>query len=117
MIHEVKNQTFKFVTDNSNEASVDSAFVKTAQNAAYEKEALKNGCKTVLGVHECFKVLGINPDLKIVGITGTNGKTTTAAAIYSMLLDLGKKAGLQGTRGCFINDRCVENKSLTTPSI
>ncbi|MDR1614587.1 MAG: UDP-N-acetylmuramoyl-L-alanyl-D-glutamate--2,6-diaminopimelate ligase [Campylobacteraceae bacterium] len=117
MIHEVKNQTFKFITDNSNEASVDGAFVKTAQNAAYEQEALKKGCKTVLGVHECFKVLGINPDLKIVGITGTNGKTTTAAAIYSILLDLGKKAGLQGTRGCFINDKCVENKSLTTPSI
>jgi UDP-N-acetylmuramoyl-L-alanyl-D-glutamate--2,6-diaminopimelate ligase len=29
---------------------------------------------------------------------------TTAAAIYSILLDLGYKVALQGTRGFFIND-------------
>ena len=56
-------------------------------------------------------------DLKIVGITGTNGKTTTAAAIYSMLSDLGYKSALQGTRGFFVDDELVEPKSLTTPSI
>ncbi|MDR2789715.1 MAG: UDP-N-acetylmuramoyl-L-alanyl-D-glutamate--2,6-diaminopimelate ligase [Campylobacteraceae bacterium] len=117
MIHEVKNQKFKYITDNSNEAGENTAFVKTAQNGAYEKEAQKSGCKTLISVHECFEILGINPDLKIIGITGTNGKTTTAAAIYSMLLDLGKNAALQGTRGCFINDKCVDEKSLTTPSI
>ncbi|MDR2100411.1 MAG: UDP-N-acetylmuramoyl-L-alanyl-D-glutamate--2,6-diaminopimelate ligase, partial [Campylobacteraceae bacterium] len=117
MKYEVKNQEFKYITDNSNEADEKTAFVKTAQNRTYEAEALKRGCKRVLSVCECFEILGISSDLKIVGITGTNGKTTTAAAIYSMLLDLGKKAGLQGTRGCFINDKCVEDKSLTTPSI
>jgi len=53
--------------------------------------------------------------LEVVGITGTNGKTTTAAAIYSLLLDLGYGAALQGTRGLFINDEKVEEKSLTTP--
>ncbi|MDR0761929.1 MAG: UDP-N-acetylmuramoyl-L-alanyl-D-glutamate--2,6-diaminopimelate ligase [Campylobacteraceae bacterium] len=117
MKYEIKNQDFKYITDNSNEVDHETAFVKTAQNAVYETQALKNGCRKVLNINECFKVLGINPDLKIVGITGTNGKTTTAAAIYSMLLDLGKKAGLQGTRGCFINDKCADDKSLTTPSI
>ena len=30
-------------------------------------------------------------------------KQTTAAAIYSILLDLGYKVALQGTRGIFIN--------------
>ncbi|MDR1976245.1 MAG: UDP-N-acetylmuramoyl-L-alanyl-D-glutamate--2,6-diaminopimelate ligase [Campylobacteraceae bacterium] len=117
MKHEVKNQPFKFITDNSNEADADTAFVRTAQNGAYEQAALKNGCKNVISVLDCFKVLDISPDLKIVGITGTNGKTTTAAAIYSILLDLGKKAALQGTRGCFINDKRVDEKSLTTPSV
>ncbi|MDR0408231.1 MAG: UDP-N-acetylmuramoyl-L-alanyl-D-glutamate--2,6-diaminopimelate ligase [Campylobacteraceae bacterium] len=117
MKYEVKNQYFDYITDNSNEADKNGAFVKTAQNAIYEKEAIKRGCKIVLNVFECFKILDISPDLKVVGITGTNGKTTTAAAIYSILLDLDEKVGLQGTRGCFINDKCVEDKSLTTPSI
>jgi UDP-N-acetylmuramoyl-L-alanyl-D-glutamate--2,6-diaminopimelate ligase len=40
----------------------------------------------------------------VIGITGTNGKTTTASAIYSLLLDLGYKAAMQGTRGFFMND-------------
>ena len=53
--------------------------------------------------------------IKVIGITGTNGKTTTAAAIYSILLDLGYKVALQGTRGFFINDERVEEYSLTTP--
>ena len=34
-----------------------------------------------------------------------------------MLLDLGYKVAMQGTRGFFINEEKVEGKSLTTPSI
>jgi UDP-N-acetylmuramoyl-L-alanyl-D-glutamate--2,6-diaminopimelate ligase len=55
--------------------------------------------------------------MKVVGVTGTNGKTTVTAAIYSFLLDLGEKAALQGTRGLFANDERIEEKSMTTPSI
>jgi UDP-N-acetylmuramoyl-L-alanyl-D-glutamate--2,6-diaminopimelate ligase len=32
-----------------------------------------------------------------------------------MLLDLGKRVAMQGTRGCFINEERVADKSLTTP--
>jgi len=56
-------------------------------------------------------------DIEIVGVTGTNGKTTVTAGIYSMLLDLGYRVGLQGTRGVFANDKIVKNKHMTTPSI
>ncbi|RDU73833.1 UDP-N-acetylmuramoyl-L-alanyl-D-glutamate--2,6-diaminopimelate ligase [Helicobacter aurati] len=58
-----------------------------------------------------------NTNIKIIGITGTNGKTTTAAAIYSLLLDSGHKVALLGTRGMFVNDKQIKPKGLTTPSL
>lgn len=108
---------FLHISDNSKECDASSIFLKTNQNSAYEQAAFQNGCKRSITAHECLELLGIHGKIKIIGITGTNGKTTTAAAIYSILLDLGKKVGLQGTRGCFINDKRVEEKSLTTPPI
>ena len=108
---------FLHVTDNSHECDATSIFLKTNQNSAYEQDAINRGCTKIISAQECLSLLGIEGRIKIIGITGTNGKTTTAAAIYSILLDLGKKVGLQGTRGCFINDKRIENKSLTTPPI
>jgi UDP-N-acetylmuramoyl-L-alanyl-D-glutamate--2,6-diaminopimelate ligase len=55
--------------------------------------------------------------MKVVGVTGTNGKTTVTAAIYSFLLDLNEKPALQGTRGLFAQEKRIEEKSMTTPSI
>lgn len=115
---ELKNHTpFLHVTDNSNECDASSIFVMSDQNAMYKQSAIDHGCTRIISSKECLELLGINDAIKIIGITGTNGKTTTAAAIYSILLDLGKKVGLQGTRGCFINDVRIEDKSLTTPPI
>ena len=108
---------FLHVTDNSHECDATSIFLKTNQNSAYEQDAINRGCTKIISAQECLTLLGIDGRIKIIGITGTNGKTTTAAAIYSILLDLGKKVGLQGTRGCFINDKRIEDKSLTTPPI
>lgn len=54
---------------------------------------------------------------QIIGITGTNGKTTTAAMIYSLLLDCGFRVGLLGTRGFFVNDELIKPKGLTTPCV
>lgn len=108
---------FLHVTDNSNECDASSIFMKTDLNASYLESAKNNGCHKVISAKECLEILGINDRIKLIGITGTNGKTTTAAAIYSILLDLGKKVGLQGTRGCFINEQRIEAKSLTTPPI
>ncbi len=106
-----------YITDNSSECDAKGIFLETDQNRAYKEKALENGCKKIISAKECIKLLGLDSGIEIIGITGTNGKTTTAAAIYSILLDLGKKAGLQGTRGCFINEERVEEKSLTTPPI
>ncbi|EAJ2879576.1 UDP-N-acetylmuramoyl-L-alanyl-D-glutamate--2,6-diaminopimelate ligase [Campylobacter coli] len=105
-----------FITDNTLECEKDCFFLKTAQNMNFSNKALEKGAK-IIDVEECKKLLKIDENIKIIGITGTNGKTTTAAAIYSILLDLGFKCGLCGTRGAFINDEQIDEKSLTTSPI
>ncbi len=105
-----------FITDNTLEYEKDCFFLKTAQNMNFSSKALEKGAK-IIDVEECKKLLKIDENIKIIGITGTNGKTTTAAAIYSILLDLGFKCGLCGTRGAFINDEQIDEKSLTTSPI
>lgn len=105
-----------FITDNTLECEKDCFFLKTAQNMNFASDALEKGAK-IIDVEKCKKLLKIDENIKIIGITGTNGKTTTAAAIYSILLDLGFKCGLCGTRGAFINDEQIDEKSLTTSPI
>ena len=103
------------ITDNTKELQNGDLFLKTWQNAAFVEEA-KNAGADIVTPAQIYEKLEIDR-LKIIGITGTNGKTTTAAAIYSILLDLGYRTALQGTRGFFINDAKAEEKSLTTPPI
>lgn len=59
-----------------------------------------------------------NPSAKMrcIGVTGTNGKTTIAWAIYSVLKDLGRKPSYVGTIGIELPDESVA-ASLTTPPI
>ena len=99
------------LTDNTQEIDENSIFVKTDLNAKYAKNL---PCK-IIAPNELKKYL--LPQPKIIGITGTNGKTTTASCIYSMLLTLGFKVALIGTRGVFINDLQVAPKGLTTPTL
>lgn len=105
-----------FITDNSNECENGCFFLLTQTNEKYKDEALKKGARIVF-VKEAFEILNIDKNIKIIGITGTNGKTTTAAAIYSVLLDLGYKCALCGTRGAFVNDKKIDEKGLTTSQI
>lgn len=102
------------LTDNSKEAAKDHLFVVSKHNKQYVNHAKENGCENFIESSKLKDQFNFS-DIKIIGITGTNGKTTTAAAIYSILLDLGEKVALQGTRGFFINDKKIEDYSLTTP--
>ncbi len=113
---ELPDQEFRYVTENSKTCDAETAFVLTAQNAKYLDDAKAHHPHSVIRVGELTSVFGLE-HIKIIGITGTNGKTSTASAIYSMLLDLGYKAAMQGTRGFFMNDEVLEGKTLTTPSV
>ena len=108
------NHNNKIFTNDSNNVSDKSTFIISTQNEKYVEQAKSNGCIDFIKSHELKSFFDFS-SIKVIGITGTNGKTTTAAAIYSILLDLGYKVALQGTRGFFVNDERVEEYSLTTP--
>jgi len=113
---ELSDEKFKYITENSQECDSETAFVLTLQNEKFLQNAKDNGANSIIDIKDVAKLFGIDK-IKIVGITGTNGKTTTASAIYSFLLDLGHKSAMQGTRGFFMNDEMIEGKTLTTPSV
>ena len=104
------------MTENSSECDAETAFVLTELNRRYLEDAEAHGAHSVISPSVIAPLFGLDR-IKVVGITGTNGKTTTASAVYSLLLDLGYKAAMQGTRGFFMNDAVVEGKSLTTPTL
>lgn len=52
--------------------------------------------------------------MKFIGMTGTNGKTTTTFLLRDILYNSGKKVGLIGTEGIFINSLRLP-PMLTTP--
>lgn len=105
---------YRFLSDDTNALDADTLFLRTSQNMPYY-ERLDPKPESV-SVEELIGLWGLEK-LRVVGVTGTNGKTTTTAAIYSFLLDLGEEPALQGTRGLFAGERRIEEKSMTTPSI
>ncbi len=101
------------ITDDTRKIGIDSLFLKTPQNQHFI-ESLPSHTKII---ERDMLPHYFNTQIKLIGITGTNGKTTTAAAIYSILLDMGYKVALLGTRGMFVNDIQKKPKGLTTPSL
>lgn len=53
-------------------------------------------------------------DLSVIGVVGTSGKTSTALMIAQLLCDCGKKVGVIGTNGIFI-DNIRQDTAFTTP--
>lgn len=105
---------FRFISDDTSVLDEETLFLKTSQNTSYfEKLDPQPAYITVDVLIDTWELA----KMKIVGVTGTNGKTTVTAAIYSFLLDLDEKPALQGTRGLFAQDKRIEEKSMTTPSI
>ncbi|OLR44030.1 UDP-N-acetylmuramoyl-L-alanyl-D-glutamate--2,6-diaminopimelate ligase [Helicobacter pylori] len=112
-----QNHTYSFLSDNTHEVlenPKEILFVKTPLNEKYSPFIAEKNL-AILDFNELKNYFDFK--MKIVGITGTNGKTTTASLMYSLLLDLNKKTALLGTRGFFINDKKIKEKGLTTPTI
>ncbi|GAA0075919.1 UDP-N-acetylmuramoyl-L-alanyl-D-glutamate--2,6-diaminopimelate ligase [Clostridium sp. CTA-5] len=107
----------------------------------YVQNALENGAKAiiiqddievsdknivVIKVDDSRKALAImagnyydNPSkkMKMIGITGTNGKTTTAFMIKSILEANGKKVGLIGTIANYIGKERIDTERTTPESL
>lgn len=131
---EIKN-----IFNNSKKITHSSLFVcLDGQNHSgfeYAKEAIENGAVAVLAEKKlhfdipqiivkdareayaflCARLYG-NPEksMKIIGIVGTNGKTSTAKMIETILKKAGKKVGTVGTFGCYVGDSKLFDE-MTTP--
>ena len=53
-------------------------------------------------------------DMFIIAVTGTNGKTTSTYMLASVFKNAGKKVGIIGTNGIFIDKQNIDH-NLTTP--
>jgi UDP-N-acetylmuramoyl-L-alanyl-D-glutamate--2,6-diaminopimelate ligase len=53
----------------------------------------------------------------MIGVTGTNGKTTVSMLINHVLRAAGKRTGLIGTNGNYINSRFIKTEHTTPESI
>lgn len=101
----------------------------------YVDEAVQNGATAIVTENACLtnitqiivenarRAMAVmaaiffdNPQnkLKIIGITGTNGKTSCSYIIAQLLSAFGKKVGVIGTNGIFIDDK-KQNCQMTTP--
>ncbi|MBQ6118628.1 MAG: UDP-N-acetylmuramoyl-L-alanyl-D-glutamate--2,6-diaminopimelate ligase [Clostridia bacterium] len=83
----------------------------------------RTGAENEIVVEEPRKALGLlcagfygHPDrrLKLIGITGTNGKTTTAEYLKTLLERTGRRCGVIGTLGCGAGEERTET-GYTTP--
>ena len=94
-----------------------------ARGAAAVVTGRPTGAEHEIVVEDPRKVLGLlcagfygHPDrrMKLIGITGTNGKTTTAEYLKTLLERTGRRCGVIGTLGCGAGEERTET-GYTTP--
>ena len=130
---EIKDKEVVNITDNSQNCCEGSIFVCHKSGERYAQEALSRGAILVVSEKQlcensyvtentkreyarlCSEFFADrHKNLKLIAVTGTNGKTTTANMIYTILSMSGKKCGLIGTVKSNICGK-ESDTSLTTP--
>lgn len=99
--------------------------VEKGASAVVLSDPLELDCETVIKVDDTRKALAFlsanffgQPAKKLISIavTGTKGKTTTAAMIRSILEEAGLKTGTIGTLGIVIGDETYKTNNTTPES-
>ncbi len=140
-INNFKNYNIKSITHISNDIESGSIFIALKGNSYngnnYIELAIQKGAKciitdddnvvckdacliVVVDARIAMSIVAKNfynrciDDMQVVGIVGTSGKTTTSFIISQLLSDSGKKVGVIGTNGIFI-DNIRQDNTFTTP--
>lgn len=132
---EIKDKDIKLITDDSRKCCPGSIFVCHKTGKEYVKEALERGADLVVAEEKlcdncalvrdtrsayaelCAAFFGhCHKNIKLIGVTGTDGKTTTANMIYTILSLSGKKCGLIGTVKNYIcGEETASHKTTPDP--
>lgn len=130
---EIKDKEIKNITDNSQNCCEGSIFICHKSGEKYVEEALSKGAVLVVAEKKLTENTFVTEDtakeyarlsaefysnrhknLKLIAVTGTNGKTTTANMLYTILTLSGKKCGLISTVKSNICGEETES-NLSTP--
>ena len=89
-------------------------FTDSAENAEETGIYKVKDCRKAMAAMSNVYFGSPSQKMNVIGVTGTNGKTTVTNLINSVLEFWGKKTGLIGTNGNYINRRYLKT-SFTTP--
>lgn len=104
---------------------IQNAFVKGAKAVFTDGEPGITDSR-IYKIKDCRKMMAImsnefydypSKKMKMIGVTGTNGKTTVTTLINHILQSIGRKTGLIGTNGNYINKRFIKTEYTTPESV
>lgn len=128
-----EDKDIKYITDDSRKCKENSVFICHENAHGFVGDALSKGavliiadekltedCVVVEDTRKMFAILSAaffgncHRGLRLIGVTGTNGKTTTASMIHTILTLSGRKCGLISS---VTNNTCdgESEAQLTTP--
>lgn len=92
----------------------EAVFTDSAENAEETRIYKVKDCRKAMAAMSNAYYGYPSQKMIVIGVTGTNGKTTVTNIVNSVLEHWGKKTGLIGTNGNYINRKYIRT-SFTTP--